>query len=66
MKIAHAMPGNLATLSLTSILMERLAIRLSHHKTMAKSLVISRRGERSEGGEARQTNRYASFTLNLS
>jgi hypothetical protein len=27
---------------LFSILMKQLAIRLSHHKTMAKSLVISR------------------------
>ena len=39
--------------------------RLRHQRTMPKSLVISRRGERSEGGEARQTNRCASFTLCL-
>ena len=42
--------------SLISILMEELAIRLSHHNTMAKSLVISRRARK-------QTNACASFTL---
>ena len=44
--------------------MKRLAIRLRWQTTPAKSLVISRRGERSEGGEAERTNHYASFTLN--
>ena len=49
--------------SLTQTLMKQLAIRLSCQKTAAKSLVISRRGERSEGGEAEQTNRVATFTV---
>ena len=35
----------------TQTLMERLAIRLSCQETAAKSLVISRRGERSEGAK---------------
>jgi hypothetical protein len=48
---------------LTQTLIQRLAIRLSCQKTAAKSLVISRRGERSEEGEAERTNHYASFTL---
>ncbi len=49
--------------SLSSTLVEQLAIRLSCQKTAAKSLVISQRGERSEGGEAGQTNACANFTL---
>src|SRR3990167_2017667 len=50
LKIKLAMP-----VSLASILMKQLAIRLSPQA--GKSLVISRKRER------RQTNRYASFTL---
>ncbi len=50
---------------LSQTLMKQLAIRLSWQTTPAKSLVISRRGERSEGGEAGQTHRYASFTLRV-
>jgi exodeoxyribonuclease V gamma subunit len=42
--------------SLTQTLMEQLAIRLSHQKTMTKSLVISRRARG-------RTNRCASFAL---
>jgi len=41
--------------SLSSILMEPLAIRLGWQTTQAKSLVISRKRER------KQTNRCASF-----
>lgn len=45
-------------------LMKLLAIPLDCQKTAAKWLVISRkRGGRSEGGVAGQTNGYASFML---
>ncbi len=51
-------------LVISQTLMELLAIRLSHHKTMAKSLVISRRGERSEGAEPDKRMLTQIFTLN--
>ena len=58
------MPGTLATLSLSSILwMIQLAIRLSCQRPQPSRWLSRKRGERSEGGEARQTNRYTSFTF---
>ena len=49
-------------LVISPTLIKQLAIRLNPQA--GKSLVISRkRGERSEGGVAGQTNSYASFTL---
>jgi hypothetical protein len=53
--IAFARPTGMASVS---ALMMKLAMPVS------LTLILSRkRGERSEGGAAKQTNRYASFTL---
>ena len=51
-------------LSLSSILwMKQLAIRLGCQRPQPSRWLSRKRGERSEGGGARQTNRYANFMI---